>query len=208
MKTKTRTAFLAAFAGLVPALATAQSLPTHELPEIARQLRSEREGTGVATRIFTNENIRNAGRDLAAASRTRPAAPGPETGPETGDEELADAVPTVVDGDSTPLDGAIDEELVGGRTEAQWRAAFAAAREEIRRAEDRLTLAQQELQTLDRRLLTESSLYNREGQLGPMIAGKREEIAAAEQRVQAGIDAMVGLQTEFRTVGGPAGWAR
>ncbi len=180
-------------ATLLPAAAPAQSLPElEELARIAREIQASREGAPRATRVFTTDNIGRVGRPLAAASGT--IAP-------TGEFRAGG-----VEAPGAEADG--EGVLVGGRTEAQWRQAFAEAREEIGRSEDRLKLAQQELQTLDRRLLTESSLYNREAQLGPMITGKREEIAAAEVRVQEANAVLAGLQTELRTAGGPAGWAR
>jgi hypothetical protein len=182
-----------ALATLLPAAATAQSVPElEELARIARSFQQSRTAAPRATRVFTNENIRLVGSPLAAASGT--IAP-------TGTLPPAD-VPE-------PRPGVNGEApVVGGRTEVLWRQAFAEAREEIGRAEDRLELAEQELQALDRRLLTESSLYNREGQLGPIIVAKREEIAAAEGRVQEANAALEALRTELRTAGGPPGWAR
>lgn len=184
-------AFVGVAALLWPVGATAQSAPEpEELARIARELQESRTGSPRATRVFTNDNIRRVGRPLAAAS---------------GMIAPNGALPAA-EADVGQASGGASR--AGGRTEAEWREAFAAAHEEIERAEDRLTLAEQELQTLDRRLLTESSLYNREGQLGPMITAKREEIAQAEVRVRQAHAALAALQTELRTAGGPPGWAR
>jgi len=177
-------------AALLAPPAAAQNAPQPEgLARIAREIQEQRGTAPRATRVFTNENIGSVGRPLAAASGM--------IAPNGG-------IPPA----ETPEPRAGDMAEFGGRTEGEWREAFTAAREEIGRAEDRLTLAEQELQTLDRRLLTESGLYNREGQLGPMISAKREEISEAEVRVQEAHRALESLRTELRTAGGPPGWAR
>jgi predicted RNase H-like nuclease (RuvC/YqgF family) len=125
---------------------------------------------------------------VQAPETSEAAAPGPAV----AERELA-----------SPLDTATPD-----ASEATWRAAFEAAREEIRRAEDRIVLGEQELTELNNQLLTRSDIYNREYQLAPMIAAKQQEIAQARDRLVEASQAIEQLQSNLRRAGLPAGWAR
>ena len=172
--------------GLCSSYSAAQSLP-----EIARQIRAQRPQYQTGP-IFTNENIAQAGATLANA----PSTPTPVA--ETESSAVSDAPETEPEAEAS----------VGGRTEQDWRDAFAEARAEIARSADLAQLRRQELTVLSLRLLTESSLFNREGQLTPLIVEKEAEIEAADQRVIDANQALADLTEELRRAGGPAGWAR
>jgi hypothetical protein len=150
------------------------------LPELARQIRAERSQVAPAVRVFTNENIGQARAVLSSDTGSGPAA------------------------DTTPA----GEPSSGGRNEDQWRGLFDEARTSITRAETRVRLTEQELQTLNRRLLTESGLYNREVQLLPQITEKEAELEAARESVVSANEALANLGEELRRSGGPAGWSR
>ena len=162
------------------------------LPDVARRER-ERQREVADARVFTNENVATGG---SISEAEAPA------------EIDSGASPSAA---SPSEDGEDAEEGVAGeveRTEDSWRQMFAEARGELTRSQERLQLNQQEIVDLNQRLLTESSLYDRENQLGPEIQAKQDEIAGAEARVEAANQAIADLQQELRRAGAPAGWGR
>ncbi len=162
------------------------------LADVARRER-ERHREVADGRVFTNENV---------------ATGGSVSTPEAPTETDSEASPTAA---SPPEDDEGVEESVEGtgeRTEEIWREMFAEARDELTRSQERLQLNQQEIDDLNRRLLTESSLYDRENQLGPEIQAKQDEIAAGVARVEAANQAIADLQQELRRAGAPPGWGR
>jgi hypothetical protein len=92
--------------------------------------------------------------------------------------------------------------------EASWRAAFSHARDAVKRAEDRVQIVQVELNKLNLDLLTRSDIFNREGQLAPLIDAKNEELANAEKDLAAAKEKVSQLETDLRKSGSPSGWAR
>ncbi len=159
------------------------------LPEVARRVREQqREVPGI--RVFTNENVA------------------------TGASTSATGSPADIASLASPTASATTEageERVGGtgiRTEDTWRQMFSQARDELTRSQERLQLAELEIADLNQRLLTESSLYNREFQLGLEIEAKRDEIIALEARVDAANQAIADLRQELRRAGAPPGWGR
>ena len=162
------------------------------LPDVARQER-ERQREVADGPVFTNENV--------GTSRSVSAVEAPT-------ENDSEASPTTA---SPPDDGTGGEENVEGtgeRTEDNWRRMFAQARDELTRSQERLQLTQQEITDLNQRLLTESSLYDRENQLGPEIQAKQNELVGAQARVEAANQAIADLQQELRRAGAPPGWGR
>ena len=67
-------------------------------------------------------------------------------------------------------------------TKPAWRDAFKQARDDVKRAEDRAQVLQLELNKLNMDLLTRSDIYNREGQLNPLIDAKNKELAEGRKR--------------------------
>lgn len=159
---------------------------TGTLPEIARQIRAERGSVEPTGRVFTNENIRSVGAVLSGSSAT-----GIVSATTAAPAAAAEGGPTA-----------------GGRSEAEWREMFQEARASVTRAEERATLTEQELQSLNRRLLTETGLYNRERQLLPQITQKQGELDTARENVVAAGGALEELREELRRAGGPPGWGR
>ena len=92
--------------------------------------------------------------------------------------------------------------------EASWRAAFSHARDAVKRAEDRIQIVQVELNKLNLDLLTRSDIFNREGQLAPLIEAKNKELADAEKDLSAAREKVTQLETDLRKSGAPSGWAR
>jgi hypothetical protein len=168
------------------------------LPDVARQERERQRAVGDG-RIFTNENVATGGSVSAIeapAEIDSDASPSPASLP--GDSE----------GGEPGASGEEGVEATGERTEDSWRQMFADARDELTRSQERLELTQQEIADLNQRLLTESSLYDRENQLGPEIQAKQEQLAGAEARVEAANQAIADLQQELRRAGAPPGWGR
>jgi hypothetical protein len=92
--------------------------------------------------------------------------------------------------------------------EGAWREAFKQARDTVKRAEDRVQVIQLELNKLNMDLLTRSDIYNKEGQLNPLIDAKNKELAEAERAVIAARDNVSLLEDDLRKSGAPVGWAR
>jgi len=92
--------------------------------------------------------------------------------------------------------------------EASWREAFRQARDAVKRAEDRTEILQLELNKLNLDLLTRSDIFNREGQINPLIDAKNKELAEAEKSLQAAREKVTQLETDLRRSGSPSGWAR
>ncbi len=150
------------------------------LPEVARQER-QRQKQIVSKYVFTNA-------DMTLAPATT--APGPEA---------ALAAPA---GEETPAPTS------GGRTEEEWRAEFERLRTAVPRAEERVALLELQLNEMNRQLLNQNDMYNREGQLLPLIQSASEELEVARNRVTSAEQAVVDLQNELRRSGAPAGWGR
>lgn len=180
----TLAAFLTFFSG---GLALPQA-EVRSLPEIARAMRAAASRTETPGPVFTNDNIGGVRAVLSIVQASNPpATPTPATEPAGADSATSEAL---------------------ARGEEEWRAAFAAARADIVRAEERAQLTEQELQTLNRRLLTESGLYNREGQLLPLITAKTAELETGRDNIVSANAALAELTEEFRRSGAPRGWSR
>ena len=101
-----------------------------------------------------------------------------------------------------------DAKAEGPHDEASWREAFKQARDAVKRAEDHAQVVQLELNKLNMDLLTRSDIYNREGQLNPLIDAKNKELAASEKSVNDARDSVTQLEDDLRRSGAPVGWSR
>ena len=138
----------------------------------------ERQKRISSTRIFTNENI---------VLTERPTS-------ETAEESLEPVEPA--------------EPAEGSRGEAEWRADFSNARAELARNRDRVALLELGLNELNRQLLSQSDMYNREARLLPQIQTTQENLEAARDDVDAATHAIADLRTALRRAGAPAAWGR
>ena len=151
------------------------------LPDVAKRER-ERQKRISSTRIFTNENI------LVTARPTS------ETAEESPDPaEAAEEA---------------EEAAQGSRGEAEWRADFSNARAELARNQDRVALLELGLNELNRQLLSQSDMYNREARLLPQIQTTQENLEAARDDVETATQAIADLRTSLRRAGAPAAWGR
>jgi hypothetical protein len=149
------------------------------LPEVARQER-RRQRQIVSKYVFTNADM-----TLAPVAGTPP----PEARPAVAGKETDASAPE-------------------GRTEAEWRAEFARVRSDVPRAEERVALLQLQLNELNRQLLNQGDMYNREGQLVPQIQAATEDLESARMQVTTAEQTVVDLQDELRRSGAPVGWGR
>ena len=95
-----------------------------------------------------------------------------------------------------------------GRDEKWWRSAFADARAELTRAENKVSLTQLRINQLNGELLMNSAMYNRENRLGPALNAAKAELDGAIADVETAKKTISDLETELRVSGGLPGWAR
>ena len=95
-----------------------------------------------------------------------------------------------------------------GRDEKYWRSQFQNAREDLKRAEDKVTVLDLKLKDLNTQLLQRSDIYNREMVIGAEIAKTQDELAQARKDAGAAKQKIAGLEEELRRSGGLPGWAR
>jgi hypothetical protein len=163
------------------AVSTQVSVYGQTIADIARQERARRAAMTTRTAVLTNESLRN----LPAA--TAPAAPAQAA---AGQAESATAAPAPA------------------KDEKYWRDAFKNARDDIRRAEDRVAILQLDLNRANRDYLQRSDVYNREFRIGAEIADIKARLDIAQKELEAARHKLGQLEEEFRRSGAPAGWAR
>lgn len=95
-----------------------------------------------------------------------------------------------------------------GHNEKYWRDKFDQARNEAKRADERIALLEQKVQDLNTQLLRQSDMYNRENRLGPEIETANKDLAAARRDAAQARQKISDMEEELRRAGGPAGWAR
>ena len=141
--------------------------------------------------------------NLKVTNETLGTAEGPPSTPEPAKTETdaeKPAAPKADDNANAAAEGPHDE--------ASWRAAFSQARDAVKRAEDRKQTIQLELNKLNMDLLTRSDIFNREGQLTPLINDKNKELAEAEKAVNEARENVTKLEDALSRSGSPSGWAR
>ena len=95
-----------------------------------------------------------------------------------------------------------------GRDEKYWRAAFQKLRDEAKRADDKVQLADLKVKELNTQLLRQSDVYNREYRIGSEIAQAQAELDAARKEAEQARQKIADLEDELRRSGGLPGWAR
>ncbi len=166
---------------------TAAIAQTPSLADAARQERERRRNLPDAP-VITNQTIR----DLTAPPISDLVAKSPDKPEVKPDQKAADK----------PATGAAPHD------EAWWHDTFRTAREDLKRAEEHVAVAQLELNKLNTEFLTRSDIYDREQQLGPKVNAKRSELAIAQSDVDRAREKLAQLEEDLRRAGGPPGWAR
>jgi hypothetical protein len=95
-----------------------------------------------------------------------------------------------------------------GRDEKYWRNAFQTARDDLKSAQDGVRIAELNVNGLNRRLLTETSTYNREYRLAGDIAAASAALEEARRNVELAGQKITDLEDELRRSNGLPGWAR
>jgi predicted RNase H-like nuclease (RuvC/YqgF family) len=94
------------------------------------------------------------------------------------------------------------------RDEKYWRAQFQKAREDVKRADERIQLLELKLKELNTQMLNRSDVYNREYRLGAEITETQKQLDDARKAADAAKKKITDLEDELRRAGGPPGWAR
>lgn len=95
-----------------------------------------------------------------------------------------------------------------GRDEKYWRAQFQKARDDLKKAEQKVQLLDLKIKELNTQLLRQSDIYNREYRLGPEIADTQKQLDEANKEVEQGKKQITDLEDELRRSGGLPGWSR
>ena len=95
-----------------------------------------------------------------------------------------------------------------GHDEKYWRAQFQKARDDVKRAEEKVQLLDLRVKDLNSQLLNRSDIYNRENQLGPQITAAQMQLEDARVEAEQAKKKVTDLEDELRRAGGPPGWAR
>jgi len=157
------------------------------LADAARQER-ERQKTVHSAIVISNETLKKEGITAETTAETS----GTATTPSKTEAAKKDEGPT-------------DNE---GHNEKYWREKFAAARQDLKRAQDAATLLQLQLNNLNTEFLRQGDMYNKENRLGPQITDTQKQLDDAQKQVKASEQKISDLEDDLRKAGGPPGWAR
>ena len=172
-------------------------LAAKSLGEVARQERAKRERENhPPAKVWTNDNIPH-------ATRIESSPPNPEAGqPST---ETTPTSPTA-EAPETPS-ASVESTESKQKTKEYWQAKFKAARAQLADAEERQTLAEDELsllQTQEVRALDPAAHQDFEAK----VAAKSAEVEQARATTAKAQNALDELQKEFDASGAPAEWIK
>lgn len=95
-----------------------------------------------------------------------------------------------------------------GRDEKYWRAQFQKARDDVKKADERVQLLDLKVKELNTQILRQSDVYNREYRLGPEIADAQKQLDESRKAADQAKKKISDLEDELRRSGGLPGWAR
>jgi hypothetical protein len=95
-----------------------------------------------------------------------------------------------------------------GRDETYWRGVFQSARDDVKRAEERVQVLDLRIKDMTTQLLQNSIIYNREYRIGPEVAAAQQDLDGARKDAEAARQRILALEDELRRAGGLPGWAR
>lgn len=95
-----------------------------------------------------------------------------------------------------------------GHDEKYWRGAFQKARDEVKHAEDMVSLLDSKVRELNTQFLNRGDIYNKENRLGPAITDTQKQLDDARKEADAARQRIPDLEEELRKSGGPPGWSR
>jgi hypothetical protein len=95
-----------------------------------------------------------------------------------------------------------------GRDEKYWRAQFQKARDDVKKADERVQLLDLKVKELNTQILRQSDVYNREYRLGPEIADAQKQLDESRKAADQAKKKISDLEDELRRSSGLPGWAR
>ena len=95
-----------------------------------------------------------------------------------------------------------------GHDEKYWRERVDKARADLKSAEARVQLLDNQVKGLNTALLTRNDIYDKENTLGPEISAGQKQLEDARNQVEQAKQKISDLEDELHRAGGPAGWAR
>jgi hypothetical protein len=95
-----------------------------------------------------------------------------------------------------------------GHDEKYWRGAFQKARDDVKHAEDMVSILDSKVRELNTQFLNRGDIYNKENRLGPLIAETQKQLDDARKEADAARQRIPDLEEELRKSGGPPGWSR
>jgi hypothetical protein len=156
------------------------------IADLARQERARRK-PGESKAVLTNN------------SQTVP------KGSEPGNVTVSKPAPAPAAGTATAATGEVKDNK--GRDEKYWRSTFEKARQNLKRAEEQLTVLDLRMNDLQGSLYREG-VYAREQEIRQQIAETEKAQTIARDDVAAAQKNISDLEDELRRSGGPMGWAR
>jgi len=174
---------------IVAIVCFATAAQAQSLADLARQERARRAGAEAKVKISNDT--------LAGSKASQPSG---ETKP-TAEETAKPVASVAVKASSGPAD-------FNGRDEKWWRAAFADARAELKRAEEQSKLLQLKLNQAHLDYLQKTDLYSREIRLAADISALNSDLEAEQGKVDKAQKRIEELEEELRRSGGLPGWAR
>ena len=166
--------------------------PAQSVADLARRERERRKE--LAGKVYTNL-------DLPTAT-----APAPTPATPAGEVKAGEAKPDEASAQQPAARpaGRTDNK---GRDEKYWRGAFQAARDALRSAEDDVRIAELKVNDLNKQLMTQTSLYNREYRLAGDIEAAKTALDQSRLNVDRAKQKIADLEEELRRSNGLPGWA-
>ncbi len=177
-------------------------LKAQSLGDVARKLRAEESRQPKATKVYTNDNLPKAttiSEDAASpsteASEQKPAAPSEGARPEESKASSTEAAASAPASEDKK------------KTKDYWQGQFKEARANLDRAQEELKLAEDELTLLQMQEARELD-PNTKTQLGDKVSAKLMEVDNKRQIVDKAKQVLADLQKEFEDSGAPQDWMK
>ena len=170
----------------------AAPVPAQSVADLARRERERRKET--AGKVYTNSDLPSV------------AAPAPAPATPAGEAKAGEAKPAEVPAGQPAVrpTGRTDNK---GRDEKYWRSAFQAARDALKSAQDDVRIGELKVNDLNKQLMTQTSLYNREYRLAGDIEAAKTALDESRLGVERARQKIADLEEELRRSNGLPGWA-
>ncbi len=156
------------------------------LGDLARQESEKKAQKKKATRIITNEDIGSASAKSAVSN----------SGSSQDSANPSSTGSKISSGQSGEKED----------PERNWSKRFLDAKAKLKAAQDKGIELQNKLNDLNRKLLLQSDIYDREHLLTPMIADTQKQLAQNKESIQAAQQELESIREELRRSGDPVSW--